>query len=68
MLQPGSDHEELIPDDVQWEIMSRSGSTSNTFTQRGRVANWMQRVGEQPLDEVVSNGTITSRMMLILST
>jgi hypothetical protein len=46
---------QLIPDDVQWEIMSGSGSTGTAVDPHARVAGWAKAVGEEQLEDVQSN-------------
>lgn len=48
----------LIPDNVQWEIMSRSGSTSTDVNPQARIRSWAR--GIRP-DDLQSNGIITTR-------
>jgi len=52
---------QLIPDDVQWEVMSRSGSAITAVNPQVRITSWMTAVGEEQLDGVQSNQVVDTQ-------
>jgi len=52
---------QLIPDDVQWEVMSRSGSATISVDPRARIATWTRAVGEEHLEDVQSNPIVDTQ-------
>jgi len=52
---------QIIPDDVQWEVMSRSGSATISVDPRARIATWTRAVGEEHLEDVQSNPVVDTQ-------
>jgi hypothetical protein len=49
----------LIPDDVQWDIMTRAGTT--VVDPRVRISRWSEEVRESNPEDVMSNGIVETR-------
>jgi hypothetical protein len=52
---------QLIPDDVQWEVMSHSGSGTTVVDPQARITTWARAVEEQPLEDMQSNHVVDTR-------
>jgi len=52
---------QLIPDDIQWEVMSHSGSGTTVVDPQARITTWARAVGEEPLEDVQSNHVVETQ-------
>jgi len=52
------DQPQLIPDDVQWEVMSSPGSAITAVDRQARITTWMGAVEEEPLGDMQSNPVV----------